>query len=64
MYVLKHTETGKYVAPPGRDKSYTDRLEEARVFTTQRQAEKNRCVESEVVVAIAALLTAPGRDGS
>lgn len=56
MFVLQHNETGKYVARPGSERSYTNRLEEARVFRTLEGAEAERCVESETVVDVRRLL--------
>lgn len=52
MFVLQHNKTGKYVARPGSERSYTNRLEEARVFRTREKAEKERCVENETVVDV------------
>jgi hypothetical protein len=54
MFVLVRTD-GKYVAPPGNEKSYVTRLEDARVFPTRESAEKERCVESERIAAVADL---------
>lgn len=56
MFVLQNTETGKFVAPPGQDKSYTADLTAARVFATREAAERERCVENERVVAVCDLL--------
>lgn len=56
MFVLQHNETGKYVACPGSERSYTNRLEQARVFRTPEGAEAERCVESETVVNVRHLL--------
>jgi hypothetical protein len=50
MFVIQHDETGKYVSRPGSLRSYTNRLEEARVFRTREGAEKERCVENETLV--------------
>lgn len=50
MYVLQHTETGKYVACPGAVRSYTNRLEEARVFRTAEGAKQEMCRDSETIV--------------
>jgi hypothetical protein len=49
-FVIQHTETGKYVSRPGSLRSYTNRLEDARVFRTREDAEKERCVENEETV--------------
>lgn len=56
MFVLQHDDTGKYVARPGSKRSYTNRLEEARVFRTPEGAEAERCVESETVMDVRRLL--------
>lgn len=49
-YVIKRTDQGGgYVAPPGSRKSYTPRLQSARVFSTREEAERNRCPGNEVV---------------
>jgi hypothetical protein len=50
MFAIQHTETGKYVASPGSYRSYTNCLEEARIFRSRDIAEKERCVESETIV--------------
>jgi len=42
-YVLKRREDGKYVAPPGRDKSYTTDLANARLYASQEEAEADAC---------------------
>jgi hypothetical protein len=59
MFVLVHNETGKYVAEPGQDKSYTQRLEEAQTFSTREEAERNRCDQSERIAAVDSLLRKP-----
>lgn len=50
MFVLQHIETGKYVSRPGSAHSYTNRLEEARVFRTAEGAKQEMCRDSEVIV--------------
>jgi len=52
MFVIQHDETGKYVSRPGSLRSYTNRLEDARVFRHREQAEKERCVENETLVDV------------
>jgi hypothetical protein len=52
MFVLQHAATGKYVSRPGSLRSYTNRLEEARVFRSREEAEGERCVDSESVVDV------------
>ncbi len=58
-YVLIHNETGKYVAPGGRESSYTERLEEAEVYATLEAAERNRCIQSEHAVSLNHLTRRP-----
>ena len=53
MYVLERTnQGGGYVAKPGKDGSYTSKLQHARMFATREQAERERCPENEHVVTI------------
>lgn len=64
MFVLIHNQdnspqSGLYVAKPGRDKSYTPRLEHADVFKSREQAQAHRCVDSERIVAVADILAQP-----
>jgi hypothetical protein len=42
-YLLRRIEDGKFVAMPGSEKSYTNSVRRARVFTSQEQAENNAC---------------------
>lgn len=42
-YVLKNTDTGRYVAPPGRSHSYTQSLRSARKFRGIDHAVANAC---------------------
>jgi hypothetical protein len=55
MFVIMRSD-GKYVAPPGREKSYTDRLQEAWGFTTREAAEAHRCIDNESIVAVDELI--------
>lgn len=51
MFLLKrtgHRGAANYVAPPGSPKSYVTRAN-ARKFETRAEAEKDRCVENEVI---------------
>lgn len=48
MFVIVRSD-GAYVAPPGQDKSYTTRLEDAWTFTDREKAQKQCCVENETV---------------
>lgn len=55
MFVLRRDD-GKYVAKPGSEHSYTWKLENAQIFRTHEEADKDRCVENETVVRVADLL--------
>lgn len=59
MFVLRRDD-GKYVAPSGSEHSYVDRLEEAQVYRTREEAEDERCVENETIVALSDLLRPKG----
>ena len=52
MYILKRVPDGAYVAKKGSRGSYTPYLQRARVFATIEEADRNRCVENEVIVSI------------
>lgn len=57
MYVLVRTDQGGgFVTKPGSRGSYTNKLQEARVYETREQASKDACPENERVVAVADLL--------
>lgn len=56
LFVLVHNDTGKYVAVCGAEHSYTDKLQEARVFRSAQTARFAACPESEMVVSVEALL--------
>jgi len=57
-YVLERTDQGGgYIAKPGVSKTgATKRLEDARIFATEEQAEAERCPQNEVVVPISRIL--------
>ena len=42
-FVLKRTEDGKFVAPPGQHNSYTSNLRKAQTWATKQQALSNAC---------------------
>ena len=42
-FVIRRDDDGKYVAPPGSEKSYTRKLEDARTFATRADAERDAC---------------------
>lgn len=51
MYVIKRTDQGGgYVAPAGSDKSYTHTLENAKMWRTRENADRERCVGNEIVL--------------
>jgi hypothetical protein len=54
-YVLKRVEDGKYVARPGSEHSYTNRLERAKIFTSWERAYDAKC-DNERVVPLDSLL--------
>ena len=56
-YVIQRvTGRGGFVRPPGSERSYTQNLAHARRYATYNEADRDRCVENEVVVAVEALL--------
>jgi hypothetical protein len=48
-FIIKNTETGKYVARAGSQHSYTRKLEDARLYPTIESARADRCVDNEAV---------------
>lgn len=48
-FVLYHPERRMFVSPAGREFAYTRSVINARLFFTREEAERERCVESEVV---------------
>lgn len=52
MYALKRTTDGLFVAKPGREKSYTNRIEHAQTFDTIEEARANSCQENEYPVEV------------
>jgi hypothetical protein len=49
-YVIIRRSDGKYVSKPGSAKSYTQYLQNARVFPTKEAAERERCPENETII--------------
>lgn len=47
-YVLKRDD-GKYVTPPGSNWAYTTLLQNARVFDTREEAEREKCGNERIV---------------
>lgn len=57
MFVLKHIESGKYVARwSGAQFGYTKMLENAKVFGTHDEADAKRCPDSEMIIDLRDLL--------
>lgn len=55
-YVIQDIKSGKYVAMPGSESSFTRELLNARKFPTREIADKERCPDSERVVDLRQLL--------
>lgn len=55
MFVIIRSD-GAYVAPPGRPSSYTNKLQNARVFATREAAERECCPGNERVVEVSRCL--------
>ena len=51
-YVIRNTDTGKYVARSGLKRSYTARYDELRVYSSREAAEADRCPGNEVIEPI------------
>ena len=57
MYLIRRKDQGGgYVAKPGHSSSYVRNLKYARKFTTIEEAERELCVENEVVVDLERVL--------
>ena len=62
MFVIRRTDQGGgYVRKPlghqaFRGSSYTHYLQEARIFTTREEAERERCPGNEAIVPVARIL--------
>lgn len=50
MYVIQNCDDAKFVARPGSQHSYTNRLQDARVFQTRDDAERERCGNETIVL--------------
>lgn len=50
-FVLRRDD-GKFVTPPGSEKSYTADVTKARIFRSQEEAEIERCPGNETVVPL------------
>lgn len=51
-YVIRRNEDGKFVARPGSERSYTNKLEDARVYPSRDAARADLCIENEHVVSL------------
>ena len=49
MYVLQHNDTDKYVAQPGSERSYVSGVENAQRYSSEEEAERNRCGNERIV---------------
>ena len=56
MYIIRNNDTGKYVARPGSEHSYTAKLEHARTFPTRAIAQTDAC-GNESVLAVSQVLS-------
>ena len=57
MYVIKRIDQGGgYVAIPGSKNSYTKNLRNLRKFNTIEEAERELCVENEIIVSVESLM--------
>ena len=52
-HILKHNETGLYVAKAGRGSSYTNNIKHAEKYNSKDEAINDSCIESEYPVLIA-----------
>lgn len=63
LYILRHRETGRYVADRAAveryGQSYTPHLERARLFTSPEAARQHHCVDSDELLPLAAVLCEP-----
>lgn len=56
-YLIERTDQGGgYVSRPGMRLSYTHKIEHARKFTTEHEAEMDRCPGNEVIVNLETVL--------
>lgn len=58
MYVIVRTDDGKFVTPPGSNRSYTALLQQARTFES-REAAARECCSNEHPEQVEHLLRSP-----
>jgi len=56
MFLLKRISDGRFVAKRGRANSYTFDITHVRIFATRGAAERDRCVENEIIVPLEDLM--------
>ncbi len=56
MYVLKKVRKNLFVSKPGREKSYTSKLEYAQKFNTKEEAIQGSCILNEYPIDVGTLL--------
>jgi hypothetical protein len=56
VFVIQRCDDGSYVARPGSVHSYTKKLQDARVFSSREDAERERC-GNETIVPVSAILS-------
>jgi hypothetical protein len=52
MFLLKRIKDGLFVAKAGRRSSYTLDITNVKIFPTREAAERERCVENEIIVPL------------
>lgn len=55
MFVLI-CDNGRYVARSGSQSSYTNKLENAKIYKSREDADSDRCVENESIVNVSNIL--------
>lgn len=48
MFVIQRLPDGAFATPPGSVRSYTSRLQDARVYETWAEAERDRCENERI----------------
>jgi len=56
MFLLMRIKDGRFVAKIGNISSYTTDIWKVRIFSTREAAERNRCVENEIIVPLEELM--------